>query len=253
MNTLQASDEEFLGWLKNETESRWKDYRTRTIEAYLDFLDDGYDWQAETRWRGGISEDQLNQIQEKWHIVFPAGYSRFLRTLHTVDRPLIGIMPFSEESGQTFHIPWSKPPLFNWLADERELADSFQWPLEHVFFANEYRDGWLPSWGPKPHTLEAQNERIRELVRNGPQLIPIADEKYLLIVNDEVGQPVVSINPTSVALIARDWRFWLVLLCEKVLGISYKTLNQHQWSNWKNGDWFEFYRTKIPFWGEMLS
>jgi hypothetical protein len=45
----------------------------------------GLGWQPGTRWRGGMTEAEVAQVEDRYGLTFPSDYRLFLQTLHTTD------------------------------------------------------------------------------------------------------------------------------------------------------------------------
>src|ERR1700730_13488422 len=86
----QHFDEAFLHWFRERTEEAWRRYRTRTFEEFVASQVGGSDWQQGTRWLGGLSEQEIATIEQRYHVRFPSDYRLFLQVLHSVDRPCVG-------------------------------------------------------------------------------------------------------------------------------------------------------------------
>src|SRR5205814_9040309 len=87
MNDIpQHFDEAFLHWFQQRTEESWQHYATRTFEDFVASGVGGRDWQQGTRWLGGLSEQEIETIEQRYAVVFPPDYRLFLRILHSVDR-----------------------------------------------------------------------------------------------------------------------------------------------------------------------
>lgn len=83
-------DEDFLDWFRERTEEAWQGYQTRTFEDFVASGVGGRDWQQGTRWVGGLSEQEIAAIEERYHLCFPPDYRLFLKMLHSVDRLRVG-------------------------------------------------------------------------------------------------------------------------------------------------------------------
>jgi hypothetical protein len=78
--------EAFLDWFRERTEATWSTYPTPTVEGFAKRRLLGCDWQTGTRWLGGLSEEQLAEVERTWALRFPPDYRLFLHRLHAVDR-----------------------------------------------------------------------------------------------------------------------------------------------------------------------
>jgi hypothetical protein len=128
--------EQFLNWFRARTEAAWSVYQPRTFEDYVAAGVGGSDWQRGTRWAGGLSEKQIEQIERHWSLRFPPDYRLFLQVLHTIDRPRLGAF-YTDDSPSSL-VPRTAPSFYNWLTDEEALPGCFDWLVEGLQFDVEH-------------------------------------------------------------------------------------------------------------------
>lgn len=75
----QRFDEAFLRWFRERTEETWQKYQTRTFEEFMASRVGGSDWQQGTRWLGGLSEQEIATIEQRYHLRFPLIIASFFR------------------------------------------------------------------------------------------------------------------------------------------------------------------------------
>src|SRR5215467_9882699 len=75
----QHFDEAFLRWFRERTEETWQRYQTRTFEEFEAERLGGLDWQQGTRWLGGLSEQEIVTIEQRYQVRFPPDYRLFLQ------------------------------------------------------------------------------------------------------------------------------------------------------------------------------
>jgi len=85
----QYFDAAFLRWFRERTEETWRSYPTRTFENFVASHVGGNDWQQGTCWLGGLSEQEIATIEQRYQMPFPPDYRLFLQLLHSVDRPMV--------------------------------------------------------------------------------------------------------------------------------------------------------------------
>jgi hypothetical protein len=231
----------------------------------------GCAWQHGTLWLAGLSEDEIGQIERRWRIAFPPDYHLFLRRLHSLDRPMLcagylsedepphaaearGALAtaYVEEFAQYMALE-EGPSFYNWLTDTPALEARFARLWEGVQFDVEHNGLWLPSWGPKPATLEAQKARVRELVEEAPRLIPVFSHRYLLAEPCAVGNPVFSVWQSDIVVYGADLRDYLLFEFVGLLGVKRehaKALEREVHA--RVHAHFPGYEA-IPFWGELLT
>jgi hypothetical protein len=245
-------DEGFLDWFRERTEAAWASYEGRPFEDYVAAHVGGTDWQPGTRWLGGLTEDQIDQIERTWALAFPPDYRLFLRRLHAVDQPMRGATyeHYDKLTGKSSHAPYERPAFCNWLTDTEELRGQFAWLHEGLEFEVEHNDQWPKGWGPKPVTLDAQKQRVRELVAAAPRLIPVFAHRYLVASPNRAGNPVLSVYQSDIVVYGYDLRSYLLFEFYDLLGLDREQVKQEVEAT--SNARFAAY-TSIPFWGGFLS
>lgn len=242
-------NEEFLHWFRERTENTWRDYHTRTFEEFVASGVGGRDWQQGTHWLNGLSEQQITVIEQQYNLRFPPDYCLFLRTLHSVDRPLAGAR-YSDESHM---IPITLPSFYNWQTDTVAIVEAYGWLVEGLLFDVQYNDLWPQSWGAKPAERAAQEAQVRALVQAAPKLIPVFGHRYLLAEPCEAGNPVLSIYQSDMIIYGVDLRHYFLTEFAVLLGIGREDIEQAlSLSDEEMHKRMERYRA-IPLWGEFLS
>lgn len=241
--------EQFLNWFRERTEAAWAEYQPQTFEDYVAAGVGGRDWQRGTRWLGGLSEAQIEEIERRWSLHFPPDYRLFLRVLHAVDRPKRGAK-YTEyvEGGEPSHlVPNEKPSFYNWLTDAEALQQAFDWLVEGLQFDVEYNGLWLPSWGAMPSRLATQRARVRKLVAAAPRLIPIIGHRYLLAEPCQAGNPVFSIYQSDIIVYGPDLRSYFLFEFADLLGIDWQETERIAREQRASEETY----AAIPFWGEL--
>lgn len=89
------------------------------------------------------------------------------------------------------------------------IATQLRWPLEGMIFDLEQDQFWLPSWGPKPTSLEERIAIAEGAVAGAPVLIPVMGHRYLPAEPCERGNPVYSVHQTDVIVYGHELRsYW---------------------------------------------
>lgn len=193
-------DTAFLDWLRTTTEARWAD-PARWAPSHAD----APAWQPGTRWRGGISDSDLEIVEAMFGVRLPAAYRHFLGTLHTPDPPL------ASARIQGFEIVQVEERLFpDWTGATTPLLGALERPLRRLLQAVE-SGRWHPAWGERPDDDRRREHRVRSLVAAAPRLIPFAGEHYLAAVRGAADGPIVSVRGADVAVVAPDVRRGLLL------------------------------------------
>ncbi len=224
--------DEFLDWFREATERAWTSYSPRDP---LDPRLFGPDWQPGTRWKNGLSEDEIGAVEERWRVRFPPDYRLFLRKLHTVDRPeKLGAFQGSER------VVTTRPSFFDWQSDLEPLTNAFAVPLEGVLF--DIENGlWPESWGPAPASLGERLSLARGFAAEAAPLIPVIGHRYLVGTPVEAGNPVLSFHQTDIIVYGRDLRTFLLTELSDLLGAE------------KIEDHSPAPARQVPFWGQFVE
>jgi hypothetical protein len=237
----QHFDSAFLHWFQERTEETWQNYQTRTFESFVAARVGGSDWQQGTRWLGGLDEQEIASIEQRYQVRFPPDYRLFLQLLHSVDRPMVGA-GFARD---TTMVPRTTPSFYNWQTDTTSIQAAYEWLVQGLVFAIQWNNLWLPAWGAKPSTLEAQEAQVRDLVTTAPKLIPVFGHRYLLAEPCEAGNPVFSMYQSDMIIYGEDLRSYFLEEFGNLVGEG-RPLHDHQ-----RQIPLEPYRA-LPFWGEIL-
>ncbi len=251
----------FLDWFQERTEAAWSTCPTPTVEAFTQRRMLGCDWQPGTRWLGGLTEGQLAAVEEAWALRFPPDYRLFLRRLHAVDRPLRctawGASPVNAGPPMlpTATLPSTptlrdEPAFFNWLTDADILQRRLDALVRGRAFDVEKNDLWRPHWKARPATAEARAQRVHELVKEAPRLIPVFRHRYLLAEPCQAGNPVFSIVQSDIIVYGADLRTYFLAEFADLLDIDRDETRkevddaiQARFSTYAG----------IPFWGDLLA
>jgi hypothetical protein len=137
----------------------------------------------------GYTAAELQAVQEKWRLRFPPDLVDFLRQRR----------PFCVGEG-----------FFDWiLSPDHEIRQLLAWPLNGVRFDVEHNGVWWSDWGRKPDTTAKQLERLKEVLRGVPRLIPVYGRRYIPADPCEAGNPVLSVYQTDVVCYGENLADWL--------------------------------------------
>ncbi len=253
--------EAFLDWFRERTEAAWSTYPTPTLDGFAKRRMLGCDWQPGTRWPGGLTEEQLAEVERAWALHFPPDYRLFLRRLHAVDRPLRcttwGEYPVDAGPPRppTAGMPPTpmlrdEPAFFNWLTNADILRRRLDALVEGLAFDVEENGLWRPHWGTRPATAEARAQRVHELVEGAPRLIPVFSHRYLLAEPCQAGNPVFSIVQSDIIIYGADLRSYFLAEFDDLLSIDCAKVRQERDELIQAR--FPAY-TNIPFWGDLLD
>ncbi len=230
--------EAFIDWFRARTEQTWATY-PETPTAL---------WQRGTRWLGAQPEERIAAAEYRWGVRFPPDYRLFLQRLYSVDHPAYA---------QQYHADGSmtrreRTAFYRWLSEAPEDVATIQsmldWLRQGLEFDIEQNVLWLDGWGAQPPTLDAQKERIRELVASAPKLLPIYSHRYLLAEPCQAGNPILSVYQSDIIVYGDDLRSYLLNEFADLLGIDPQ---QARTAAQPDAATYASY-VGIPFWGELL-
>jgi hypothetical protein len=228
----------------------------------------GSQWQQGTRWLSGLRDAEVEEVERRWSLTFPPDYRFFLRRLHTVDRPRLRASYLAEgeqsqdasgvraatfiERYRQYMVLQDGPSFYNWLTDTEALQGQFAWLWEGLQFDIEHDVAWRQSWGPKPATLEEQNQRVRALVEAAPKLFPVFSHRYLLAEPCVAGNPVLSVYQSDIIIYGNDLRDYLLAEFGDILGLDVQQRESLKHASYANFAARQEEFASIPFWGEII-
>jgi len=105
--------------------------------------------------------------------------------------------------------PWRQwtDPKADWAAWNEQLVSGFAFDVEH-------NDVWFPEWGPKPSTVVAQIDVVRDQLKAAPAVFPIYGTHVVPLTAgldqaNSDGNPVWLIEGSSARLLGDDLAAWM--------------------------------------------
>lgn len=115
---------QFLDWFRERTEVAWPAHVSRTYERPGAVGFSSEDWQRSgTRWLGGLTDEQISDVERRWSLRFPPDYRLFLRQLHGVEWVHEGDYYSDLVTGRPVQTP--RPTFYNWLTDGDAIQRMF--------------------------------------------------------------------------------------------------------------------------------
>jgi len=214
MNQTPDNLIDFLYWVKEQTELFWSiDPKTSKNEFVCD------DWIFGAKWVG-LSEKQIDDTEIKYSISFTPEHREFLKILHTIDRKEIIEYTDTFDEGAEILIE-EKPFFYNWLTDDVELKERFDWPFDTI-----YKDVigsnsvWLKSWGTRPSTDEGIKKIYSNWFEKTQKLIPLTSHRFLVSDLSLVHRPVLSIWGSDIIVYGWNLRNYLLRELQDHLNIK---------------------------------
>jgi hypothetical protein len=136
----------------------------------------------------GLKAVELEQIQKRYSLSFPADLVEFLS---------VGL-PVSK------NFPNWRTGIVESAERARSIEEMLRWPAEGISFDVRRNDFWMASWGARPASVEeAVSEALRQ-VASAPKLIPLWGHRYLPAEPLEAGNPVLSVYQTDIVYYGVD-------------------------------------------------
>jgi len=104
--------------------------------------------------------------------------------------------------------------------------------------------------GTEARTLEAQKQRVRELVEAAPKLIPVFGHRYLLAEPCVAGNPLFSVYQSDIIIYGPDLRGYLLREFAAPLGLDRSAVERETRAAIRRR---YAALTAVPFWGELLE
>lgn len=165
-----------------------------------------------------VTPQQLDQVQERYGIVFPQELRRFY---------LMG-MPVSDG-------------FVRWLDESPEYAETvkrkLKAPVRGVLTAVELEEIWPACWGERPGEETQAVKLAGERLSGAAMLIPLYAHRYAACLPDTDDAPVLSVYGGDIIYYGANLRNWLQI---EFCGFSQKTV-------------FETRLPEIPGWQELIS
>jgi len=140
------------------------------------------------RLESGLNNGEIQKIETRFQFRFPPDLCLLLQT----------VLPVSEG-------------FYHWrmaLVDintAEQIEKMFDWVYEGICFDVEHNNFWVsrdlpdvPSWGPKPETLEKQLDTAKVHIATYPKLLPIYRHRFIPETPHEEGNPVFSVYQTDI-------------------------------------------------------
>ena len=181
--------DDFLPWLKEQTEAAWAIHQTTTLDVFMAEESGGSSWRTGTQWQIGVDEPRIDALELHWGLKFPRDYRQFLSVLNAPDRGVYSV-GWSDDPPDDLREGDDSPSYFDWQKDDEAIIGALNWPLGGLLFQVEESSLWLDSWGERPSKVTDVRKKVAQLVATAPMLIPITGHRYLLANSLDAGNPV---------------------------------------------------------------
>jgi hypothetical protein len=191
-------------------------------------------------WQPGLAADEIDAIEQRWDIRFPAPYRTFLAMLNAPDQGMYSVGWSDDETEELTEFD-DEPSFYDWNRDNEELTYALECPLDGLLFDVEHNDLWPKSWGTKPEAGQIQ-AHLAGLIESAPALIPVCGHRYLL--DHKIGDdyPVLSVHQSDIIFYGSNLRDYLL---RELVALLMRR-------NESEIDFAEEDIRAIPFWGELM-
>ncbi|HEY0612451.1 MAG TPA: hypothetical protein VGD35_22405 [Chitinophaga sp.] len=251
MELIPSNYTDFLYWLKNQTETYWsQDPKTSLSEDKCPL------WIYGAKWIG-MTDEQIDEVQEKYSIAFTPEHREFLRILHTIDRKERVYEEYDSEEGEYYEQSFFR----NWLEDDEDIKSRLNFVYNSMSEDVIRGSIWLNSWGKQPDTKEERRKIFDELYAKAPKLVPVTAHRFQVADMSLEKRPVLSILGADVVFYGSDFRYYLLDELSEHLNIYHREYDEEDgvWHWHVNEEYkgcFECYdKTKIPdipFWKSFV-
>jgi hypothetical protein len=251
MTHILSNYTDFLYWLKEHTEHFWsQDPRISLSENKCP------QWAYGAKWIG-MTDEQIDRVQDKYSITFTPEHRQFLSILHTIDRK----EKIYESCGNEENSFVERPFFRNWLEDDEDIMAALNAVYDNMSKDVSRAAFWLKSWGAKPDTAEERIKIFNELYARAPKLVPVNGHRYQVADLSLEKRPVLSILGTDIVYYGSDFRNYLINEIPEHLDIYHREYSKEndEWDwavNEEYKDYVEYYdKSKlphIPFWNSFV-
>lgn len=248
---------EFLYWVKERTEKFWSK-NPETSED--DFVCEK--WAYGAKWIG-LSDSEIDSIENKYTIKFSSEHREFLKILHSIDRKKI--TEYTETFDEDAEIKYDHYPFFyNWLTDDDDIQYRLGWPYQTIFQdVVGTSKVWLESWGSTRPKSDSEKEKIfSEWFQKTPKLLPITSHRFVVSESNENENPVLSIWGSDIIVYGWNMRHYLLNELKEHLDLFELVYDEEddEWYSEPIKEFQEIYNLEyekaknkvIPIWEEMI-
>lgn len=140
----------------------------------------------------GLTDNEIDQIEQKFHIQFPPDLRLFLQTQLPVSNKFVNWRLALKSPDESNHI-------------KARLA----WVLDGMLFDVKNKNFWWHEWGEKPDNLSEHFDIAKRHFKKYPKMIPIYSHRYIPSSPNQSGNPVFSIYQTDIIYYGNDLASYL--------------------------------------------
>lgn len=129
----------------------------------------------------GLSDEEIDNIQEIFQINFPPDLKIFLQIA----------LPISDG-----FVKWRDG--LTSIDSKQKIISVLKWPLNGILFDVENNEFWMEGWGDRPDSFSTREKVVKQNYIKYPKLIPIYLHRYISCEPLEFDNPVFSVYQTDV-------------------------------------------------------
>ena len=240
---MRAGYQAYLAQFRALSDAYWSSHVERDLEEFRANGVGGATWAEGTRWKPGMSQAEIDAVEQSFGAEFPEDYRGFLATLNAATKPAIWYL----FKGDTLHPAPARHVFTDWTDGQGDIKRALDGVVSGVLFDVERNALWLDEWGERPNEKSARADLVTSLITSAPKLIPLHSHRFLIAGLDLEPSPVVSIMQSDVIFYAESIEACLAAdFPDLALGLELPETAIDQTA---------YLRTlrAVPFWGALLS
>ncbi|MGI8869634.1 MAG: hypothetical protein ACR2F6_12465 [Mycobacteriales bacterium] len=226
--------EDFLLRFRDVTERKWRDLQDPALEVFPPVL-----WRRGTKWTGGLSDAEIDAVEQRYDLSFRPDHRLFLRVLHTTTMPERTIAHLPDGGTELI----DAPGFYDWQNDEAEIRRRLRLPIERLDIdeiATISDPYWPAVWGSPPPTGGARRQQLAERLAAAPRLVPIFGHRYVVGGGGDTAA-VLSVVDYDIIIMAPDLETYLLKELGDLIGDEEMDVPMRPWQQ------------EIPFWGGLIE
>ncbi|MEO9827310.1 MAG: SMI1/KNR4 family protein [Paracoccaceae bacterium] len=191
---LRPGFQAYLAQFRALSEAYWSTHVERSLEYFRERDVGGATWAADTAWKPGMSQAEIDAIEQSFGAKFPEEYRAFLATLNAANKPAIWYL----FKGDTLHQAPPRHIFTDWVDGIPDIKRTYDDLIAGILFDVETNAFWQDDWGDRPSDPDKQRDHVIDLFDAAPKLIPLHSHRFLVAGLDLEPAPVLSVMQTDV-------------------------------------------------------
>jgi hypothetical protein len=233
----------YLAQFRALSDAYWSSHVERDLEEFRASGVGGATWAASTRWKPGMSQVEIDAVEQFFGAKFPEDYRAFLATLNATTKPATWYL----FEGDTLQPAPPRHIFTDWIDGRADIKRAQDELIAGIMFDVEKSAFWNDAWGERPKDKDAREQHVKSLMDAAPKLIPLHSHRFLIAGLDLEPSPVVSIMQSDVIYFADSIESCLDAdFPDLALGLELPELTIDQTACLRA-------LRAVPFWGSLLS